>query len=89
MDQERYELRITTSAQKELDRLPNTQRSRVETAILNLADNPRPRGCKKLQGIENTYRIRMGNYRVIYRIDDNQLVVLIVRVGDRKDVYRS
>lgn len=53
-----------------------------------LADNPRPVGSLKMQGLEDTYRIRVGNHRVLYRIFDNELVVLVVAVGDRKDIYR-
>jgi mRNA interferase RelE/StbE len=87
MDQGRYELRITPAAQKEIDRLPSKQRTRVESAIEELAENPRPFGCLKMQGIDNTYRIRIGNYRVIYQIHDKELVVLVVAVGDRKDIY--
>jgi mRNA interferase RelE/StbE len=83
-----YEVQIAPAAQKELNRLPTQQRKRVEAAIVALAEIPRPNGCRKLQGIDDVYRIRVGNYRVIYRIYDNELVVLVVSVGDRKDIYR-
>ena len=88
MSQGRYEIRITPSAQKEMDRLPGQQRGRVEAAIVALADYPRPVGSLKMQGVENTYRIRVGNYRIVYRVYDHELVVLVVAVGDRKDIYR-
>jgi mRNA interferase RelE/StbE len=84
-----YGLKITPAAQKELDRLPKQQRSRVDSAIAALAIDPRPVGSRKLQGVENTYRIRVGNYRIIYRIYDDELVVVIIAVGDRKDIYRG
>jgi mRNA interferase RelE/StbE len=54
-----------------------------------LADQPRPAGVKKLQGLEDTYRIRVGNFRVLYQIFDVKLVVLVIDVGDRKDIYRG
>jgi mRNA interferase RelE/StbE len=89
MDVGRYEVRITPAARKELDRLPQQSRRRIEAAILGLAVEPRPSGCRKLQGVDDTYRIRVGNYRVIYHVYDAELVVLIVKVGDRKDIYRK
>ena len=89
MDHGRHDIQTTPAAQKEIDRLPRQSRARVEAAIANLADDPRPQGARNLHGtVENTYRVRVGNYRVIYRIYDAELVVLIVRVGDRKDIYR-
>jgi mRNA interferase RelE/StbE len=89
MSNGRFELRITPAAQKEIDRLPKQARERVEVAILSLVDNPRPRGSKKLRGLKDTYRIRVGNYRVVYRVHDDELVILVVAVGDRKDIYRG
>jgi mRNA interferase RelE/StbE len=89
MDHGRYDIQITPAAQKELDRLSRPMRNRIDAAIVRLADNPRPQGVRKLQGTEeDTYRIRVGNYRVVYRIYDMELIVLIVRIGDRKDIYR-
>lgn len=88
MEGEPFEIRITPAAQREIDRLPNNARTRVETAIENLANDPRPHGCVKMHGIEDTYRIRVGNYRVMYQVFDRQLAVLIVTVADRKDIYR-
>lgn len=57
-------------------------------AIRNLAETPRPQGVKKLSGEDNLYRIRIRNYRVIYQIQDNVLLILIVAVGHRRDIYR-
>lgn len=73
---------------KEIERLPKRPRERVERAILALADNPRPASFLKMSGLADTDRVRVGNYRVIYQIHDNELVVLVVAVGDRKDIYR-
>ena len=55
---------------------------------MSLGDNPRPVGCKKFRGMEDVYRVRVGNYRVLYRVKDNELIVLIITIGDRKDIYR-
>lgn len=89
MSNGRYELRITPAARKEIDRLPRQARERVEVAIVSLADNPRPRGSKKMQGLKDTYRIRVGDYRVIYQVQDDDLLILVVAVGARKDIYRG
>jgi len=82
-----YELRIKPSAVKEIDSLPSRERRRIVARIERLAVDPRPQGCEKLSGQER-YRIRQGNYRVLYEIRDRELVVVVVKVGDRKEVYR-
>jgi mRNA interferase RelE/StbE len=84
----RYRPVIAPTARKELDRLPTNARERVVRAIDALSDNPRPHGSLKLEGGEGQYRIRVGKYRVIYSIEDDVLIVLIVRVRHRKDAYR-
>jgi len=81
-----YKIDITKSAQKKLSKLPAKERDRISEKIDALAHEPRPSGCKKLMGREG-YRIRIGNYRVIYNIHDDVLTVLIVDVGDRKEIY--
>lgn len=70
-------------------KLPRDIQHRLDPALLALADNPRPPGCKKLQGREETYRIRVGDYRVIYRVEDDRLIVLVIEIGHRRDVYRG
>ena len=83
----RYSVLIQPSAAKELRKLPLEQRRRIVAKIGSLADNPRPYGCEKL--VENElYRIRQGDYRIVYSIRDEVLTVLVVRVGHRRDVYR-
>jgi len=62
---------------------------RVDAAILALADNPRPAGCVKLSGLSDLWRIRVGDYRVVYEIRDRQLIVLIVGVAHRREIYRN
>jgi mRNA interferase RelE/StbE len=61
---------------------------RLRQAINDLSENPRPPGCVKLQGGQELYRIRVGDYRILYEIQDAALVVLVVRIGDRREVYR-
>lgn len=82
-----YTIEIARSAQKELGRLSATDYDRVLAAIQALAATPRPRGCKKLED-SHFWRIRIGQYRVIYEIRDKQLVVVIIKIGNRRDIYR-
>ena len=85
----KYRLRIKKSAAKELEAISRkSDRKRITSRIQGLADNPRPDGCKKLSGSER-YRIRQGPYRVVYAIEDDQLVVYVVQISDRKSVYRA
>jgi mRNA interferase RelE/StbE len=84
-----YRLRIKKSAIKDLEAIPTkADRRRIVKRIESLADNPRPNGVQKLSGKER-YRIRQGRYRILYSIRDRELIVYIVRVGDRKSVYRN
>ena len=84
-----YRLRIKKSAIKDLEAIPTkADRRRIVKRIESLADNPRPKGVQKLSGKER-YRIRQGRYRILYSIRDRELIVYIVRVGDRKSVYRN
>lgn len=83
----KYTVNILRVAQKQLARIDQVQRKRIIDAIFKLAEHPRPSGCRKLTG-RPAWRIRVGPYRVIYEIHDNRLVVLVVTIGDRKDVYR-
>lgn len=85
----RFKLRIKKSAAKELEAIPRkSDRRRLVARIQALAENPRPRGCKKLSGSER-YRVRQGSYRIVYAIEDDQFVVYVVKIGDRKRVYRA
>lgn len=84
----RYSLRIKKSAVKELEAIASkADRRRIIARIASLAEDPRPRGAQKLSG-RDRYRIRQGRYRILYSIEDKQLVVYVIRIGDRKDVYR-
>ncbi len=82
-----YRLLIKASAGKEVEALPRKDRARVVDRIRRLATDPRPSGCEKLSG-EEKYRVRQGNYRILYSIDDADASVLIVKIGHRHDVYR-
>ena len=81
-----YFLNFNKQAFKELEKINEPNYSRIKQAIYGLADNPRPQGYKKLRGIEG-YRIRVGDYRIIYDIFDDVLVVEIITLGNRKDIY--
>jgi len=83
----KYWLEIKHSAQRELDALDNAVFARIDRKILALADNPRPAGCKKLRGYKDQWRIRIGDRRVVYLIDDEAKLVTIMRVAHRRDVY--
>lgn len=83
-----YQIEVKRSASKELEKLPRSMVARVVAAINELAGNPYPQGVKKLTGFERTYRIRVGEYRVLYDVYENMLVIEIIRIRHRKDVYR-
>jgi len=84
-----YQVLILPAARKGLKQLPRIIQERIDAHILTLSDNPRPIGAAKVQGFQNVWRIRIGDYRVVYQIEDDRLVVLVIRVGHRKDVYRN
>jgi mRNA interferase RelE/StbE len=85
----RYRVLIKQSAAKELEALPNKKlRQGAVTRIRALADDPRPAGSEKLSGHHDRYRVRQGAYRIVYSISDQELIVFVVKVGPRKDVYR-
>lgn len=82
-----YSLEVRLSAIKELEGLPRKDLARVLDRIEGLAANPRPLGCEKLAYQEH-YRVRQGDYRILYEVDDSRQVVTIVKVGHRREVYR-
>ncbi|MCG3129575.1 MAG: hypothetical protein FLDDKLPJ_00309 [Phycisphaerae bacterium] len=83
-----YVVRIKRSAEREMDHLPRQAFERVRQALIGLEEDPRPRGSKKLRGVED-YRLRVGSYRVLYSINDRTRMVEVIAVGHRKDVYRG
>ena len=82
-----YNVRIKKSAEKELRGLPKKNLKQVFSRIHALATNPRPVGCEKSSG-SDWYRVRQGDYRIVYIIDDDELLVEVVKIGHRKEVYR-
>ena len=84
----RYSVLLKPSAVKEIESIPlKKERQRVLDRIRRLSEDPRPPGCRKLSDQES-YRIRQGRYRIVYTVQDRELMVEVVRVGDRKEVYR-
>lgn len=84
----RFELRFKASVVKDLHGLPNQEVRRILARIDDLRDEPRPQGSERLSG-HALYRVRQGAYRIVYSIDDTEVVIEVVRVGHRREVYRS
>ena len=83
-----YRIQFKSSAAQQLDRLDGAVRVHVDRKVDELAENPRPAGAKKLKGSSELWRVRAGDYRVIYSIQDDVLLILVVKIGHRGDVYR-
>jgi mRNA interferase RelE/StbE len=83
-----YSLLIKRSAEKELKKLPAGDLRRVVDRIYDLAQQPRPSGCEKLSGEVERYRVRQGDYRIVYGIDDAAGLIEVVKIGHRREVYR-
>ncbi|MFZ3073307.1 MAG: type II toxin-antitoxin system RelE/ParE family toxin [Thermodesulfobacteriota bacterium] len=84
---DKYSVEIVPKAEKEFLKLPESVRMKIRKQILSLENNPRPFGCKKLKETEY-YRLRRGDYRAIYSIDDNDKIVKVLSIAHRKEVYR-
>ena len=84
-----YEVRKTRRVQREIDVIEKRDRLRIEGVIALLAENPRPPKATKLVGQRNRWRVRTGDYRILYEIDDGVLTVLVIRVAHRREVYRD
>jgi mRNA interferase RelE/StbE len=84
-----YTIEFSSTAERQFKKLSVQLQKRLTPKIDALAKNPRPSGMKKLEGEENLYRIRVGDYRIIYQIQDNKLIVLVVKIGDRKEIYKK
>jgi mRNA interferase RelE/StbE len=83
-----YRIELSKPAVRQLEKLSKAIQSRLKPRIEGLAHDPRPHGVTKLVGEDELYRLRVGDYRIIYQIQDKVLLVLVVRVGSRKEVYR-
>ena len=84
----KYTIRVLQAARKALLKLSAADATRIDAKILSLADNPKPSGAEKLKGRDGSLRVRVGDYRIIYEILDRELVVIVVTIGHRREVYR-
>lgn len=84
-----YRVEFRPRADKQLQALPRSVQLRVVAALTRLEDDPRPHGVRKLKGADDFYRIRVGDYRVVYQIHDDRLLVLVIRIGHRRDIYEG
>lgn len=82
-----YRLEISRTAEQQLRKLPRREQERVVAAILPLASDPRPRGSRKLSGYDDVFRLRVGRYRVLYSVEQRRLVVIVLKIGHRREVY--
>ena len=89
MSQDIYILEYKKSVDKDLRKLPAYIRKQIVNKILKLSAQPYPSGSTKLRGANNLYRMRHTNYRIIYKVEDSKLIVIIIKVGHRKEVYRD
>lgn len=89
MAKRKYNIAFAPAALRQLRKLPMQDQKRIMREIETLTDDPRPQGVRKLTGADNLWRIRIGDYRVVYEIQDAKLVVLVLRIAHRKDVYRK
>lgn len=84
----RYKLEISRSAEKQLKQLSSNDQQRIVKAVLTLADDPFQKGSRKLTGYDDVFRIRVGRYRVLYSVSGKKLVIVVLKIGQRRDVYR-
>lgn len=89
MTPRRYDVILSPKAEKQFEELANPLQRRITEALEGLESNPRPHGVKKLAGAENLWRIRVGDYRVVYTIEDKRLIVLVVKIGHRREIDRG
>jgi mRNA interferase RelE/StbE len=83
-----YQIKIRKQALKELENLPGKDSTKISIAIDALAENPRPPGCKKLKGeYDYFWRIRVGDYRILYKVDDDIKIIEVAKIGNRKNIY--
>ena len=83
-----YKIIFSKAAEKEIEKIPRMYYVAVRNKIDSLTENPRPFDCKKLKGYDNFYRVRVSQYRVIYSIQDKRLIIEVIKIGHRKDIYR-
>jgi mRNA interferase RelE/StbE len=83
-----YRIEVSATAERQIRKLSRADQVRVIRVIRALAIDPRPPGCRKLSGYDDVFRVRLSRYRVLYAIEGRRLVIVVLKVGDRKDVYR-
>jgi mRNA interferase RelE/StbE len=83
-----YEIEISRTAEKQLKKLLPVNQRRVARVMLNLGDDPYPRGSRKLSGYEDVFRIRVRRYRILYSVSKRVLIIIVLKIGHRKDIYR-
>jgi len=83
-----YRIDVSATAERQLRKLEPEARTRIVDSIKNLSSNPRPRGSRKLRGYEDVFRIRKGVFRIIYSIEDDRLLIIILKVGHQREIYR-
>ena len=83
----RYEIEISRTAERQLRKLPRTDQERIVRAMLALADDPFPRGSRKLAGYDDVFRVRTGRYRILYSVTEPKLIIVVLKVGHRREVY--
>ena len=79
---------ISRAAERQLRKLPRSDQARVARAMLALANDPFPRGARKLSGYDDVFRVRVAQYRILYSVSENELIIVVLKVGHRRDVYR-
>lgn len=84
----RYSIEITPTAERQLKSLDDATKRRVARAMMALASEARPRGSRKLQGYDDVFRVRVGAYRILYSINNRQLIIIVLQLGHRRDIYR-
>jgi len=84
-----YRVKFSKRAEKQFKKLPSQVQQRLRLQIDALSENPHPTGVKKLEGEDNQYRIRAGNYRIVYAVQEAVLLVILLRIGHRREVYRK
>lgn len=89
MSSKRYRVQVLRDPQKVLDRLPRNTRRRMDDVLDALSENPRMHGYIRLKGYDDLYRVRVGDWRIIYAIEEDQLVVLVIEIGARGNVYQA
>jgi len=84
-----YKIELSESVQKSLKRIPKKDVSKIIEKIQIIGINPFPEGCRKLKDLHDVYRVRQGKYRIIYEVYENKLIVIVLKIGHRKDIYKK